>query len=103
MIVRRIPNGGAPVLSIDVSPEPVGYRRLAGLDAASPIPDVPVGACRALIVVSGAAVRWRDDGQAPTPQVGMPTAVGETIEFLGDVSALQFIGPGAVIDIALYR
>lgn len=103
MITDRTVAGGPAILGVDVSPVAVGYRQLAGLDAASTIPDVPPGACRALIAVSGAPVRWRDDGVMPTPQVGMPIAAGETIEFLGDVSALQLIGPGAVVDVSLYR
>jgi hypothetical protein len=102
MIVHRTANGGPPVLSIDVSPEPLGYRQLAALDAVSAIPDVPARACRALVSVSGAAVRWRDDGQDPTAQLGMPVSPGETFEYLGDVSALRFIGPGASLDVSLY-
>lgn len=103
MIVDRTIGGGPVILGADVSPVPVGYRQLTDLSAAVTIPDVPAGACRALIAVSGGPVRWRDDGQEPTAQLGMPIAAGETVEYLGDVSALRFIGPGASLDVALYR
>lgn len=103
MIAHRTVSGQPPLLSVDVSPEPVGYRQLANLDTATAIPNTPPNACRAIISVSGAPIRWRDDGTPPTSTVGMPIAAGETVEFLGDVSALQLIGSGAVVDIALYR
>lgn len=103
MIVHRTANGGPPVLSIDVSPEPLGYRQLADLDTVKAIPDVPPDACRVLVSVSGAAARWRDDGQDPTSTAGMPVSPGETFEYLGPVSELRFIGPGASLDVSLYR
>jgi hypothetical protein len=45
----------------------------------------------ALIIAEGAAVRWRDDGAAPTASVGMPLAVGVPLQYDGDLSKIRFI------------
>ena len=45
----------------------------------------------ALIRCESQAVRWRDDGIAPTASVGMPLAVGDVLEYDGDLKAIQFI------------
>ncbi len=45
----------------------------------------------ALITPEGQAVRWRDDGVAPTSTVGMPLAAGVTLQYDGDLSKIKFI------------
>lgn len=45
----------------------------------------------ALIRCETQAVRWRDDGVAPTASVGMPLAVGDVLEYDGDLKSIQFI------------
>jgi hypothetical protein len=45
----------------------------------------------ALIVAETQAVRWRDDGTAPTASVGMPLAVGTSLSYDGDLKAVRFI------------
>jgi hypothetical protein len=51
------------------------------------------------------AVRWRDDGGAPTATIGMEILTGSTYVYNGTVSALQFIaGTGSpLLDVAFYR
>lgn len=45
----------------------------------------------ALIRCETQAVRYRDDGTAPTASVGMPLAVGDVLEYDGDMKKIQFI------------
>lgn len=43
------------------------------------------------IIVEGAAVRYRDDGTAPTATVGQPLAIGVELLYTGAPNKLQFI------------
>jgi len=59
----------------------------------------------ALITIEAQAVRWRDDGTAPTAAVGMPLAVGATLKYdANNINSLQFIGQvaGAIINVTYY-
>jgi len=58
----------------------------------------------ALIVAEGAAVRWRDDGVAPTSTVGMPLAVGVPLQYDGDLTKIRFIQQAAtgIINVSYY-
>ncbi len=61
---------------------------------------------KVLLVAETGAVRWRDDGVAPTPSSGMiiePTM--PVFEYSGDVTSLLFIAvSGTVaIDASFYR
>lgn len=58
----------------------------------------------ALIVAEGAAVRWRDDGVAPTSTVGMPLAVGVPLQYDGDLTKIRFIQQVAtgIINVSYY-
>ena len=58
----------------------------------------------ALITPEAQAVRWRDDGVAPTATVGMPLAVGVTLQYDGDLTQIQFIeqAGGAKLNISYY-
>lgn len=53
----------------------------------------------ALITPFTAAVRWRDDGVAPTASVGMPLAAGVTLQYDGDLSKIQFINSGGTAEL----
>jgi hypothetical protein len=59
----------------------------------------------AVITAEVQAVRYRDDGVAPTASVGMPLAVGTPIEYQGTISALQFIAQtsGGIVNILFYK
>ncbi len=65
----------------------------------------PSGAGMALITVEAQAVRWRDDGTAPTATVGMPLAVGQSMSYFGDMTKIQFIAQvaGGIINVSYYR
>lgn len=68
----------------------LGYQQITSLSAATAL-TVPTGATMALIVPETQAVRWRDDGTNPTASVGMPVAVGEALNYDGDLSRIRFI------------
>jgi hypothetical protein len=58
----------------------------------------------AVIIPEAQAVRWRDDGTAPTASVGMPLAVSQPLHYDGDLTKIRFIEQvsGAKINIAYY-
>ena len=68
----------------------LGYQQITSLSASTAL-TVPTGATMALIIPELQAVRWRDDGVAPTASVGMPLAVGTSLSYDGDLKAIRFI------------
>lgn len=51
------------------------------------------------------AIRFRDDGVAPTATVGQPLAVGTTLEYMGTMSAVKIIEQtgGAKVNASFYK
>lgn len=94
-------NSTTPKVIIDAW-VPLGYQQIVSPAAATGL-TVPAGATMALISVSGATMRWRDDGTAPTAGVGMPVAAGQEFQYSGNLAAIQVIGTGATLDISYYR
>lgn len=89
----------------------LGYQQITSLSSATgltvPSKDVQGLNARpsiALITPEGQAVRWRDDGVAPTATVGMPLAVGVTLQYDGDLTQIKFIEQtaSAKINISYY-
>lgn len=82
---------------------PLGYQQITSLSSSTAL-TVPRGAIVALIQPETQAVRWRDDGTAPTASVGMPLAVGETLPYTGYLENLRFIEQvaSAKLNIAYY-
>jgi hypothetical protein len=68
----------------------LGYQQITSLSSAQAL-TVPAGATMALIVPETQAVRWRDDGTVPTASVGMPVAIGEPLNYDGDLNRIRFI------------
>ena len=93
----------APPLS---KKKPLGYFQFA-VDATTAEDlsqvTIPQGADWALIIPS-AAIRWRDDGTAPTAAVGMPLAAGGSLEFDSDSRKMKLISQAgnADINVAFY-
>ena len=58
----------------------------------------------ALIICETQAIRWRDDGVAPTATVGMPLATGVPLQYDGDITNIRFIEQvaGAKLNISYY-
>ena len=82
-----------------------GYQRVTSTASAFGMPSPPAGARRAIIQAEGQALRWRDDGQAPTASVGMTIPAGGELRYDGaDMSALRLIAAtsGAIANIAYY-
>lgn len=89
----------------------LGYQQITSLSAAASL-TVPVVDANglsakpaiALITPESQAVRWRDDGTAPTASVGMPLAAGVTLQYDGDLTKIQFIEQtaSAIINISYY-
>ena len=89
----------------------LGYQQITSLSSAPKL-TVPqkdlsglAGSPRiAIITPEAQAVRWRDDGVAPTASVGMPLAVGVTLQYDGDINQIQFIEQtgGAKLNITYY-
>lgn len=69
----------------------LGYQQIAsGLSSATRL-TVPIGATYCVIVAETQAVRWRDDGAAPTSSVGMPLATGVALLYDGNLAEIRFI------------
>ena len=66
---------------------------------------LPKGAAIASLVAEAQAVRWRDDGIAPTATIGMPLATGVVLGYGGeDPARCQVIeqSASATLTIAFY-
>ena len=81
----------------------LGYQQITSLSASTAL-TVPTGATMALITAETQAVRWRDDGVAPTASVGMPLATGVSLSYDGDLKAIRFIQQtaSATLNVAYY-
>lgn len=85
--------------------EALGYTQIAVGSSASGLTP-PAGTSLALIKVEAAAVRWRDDGTAPTTTVGFPMADTDPVfEYSGSISAIKFIAQSGspVLNVAFYK
>jgi hypothetical protein len=89
----------------------LGYQQITTLSSATSltVPDKDVQGlnCKpsiSLITPEGQAVRWRDDGVAPSATVGMPLAAGVTLQYDGDLTKIQFIEQvsGAKLNVTYY-
>lgn len=81
--------------------KPLGYAQDDTISAASPLPGLAnarsggkqVVSC--LIQAEGQAIRWRDDGVAPTAAIGMIIPVNTVLEYDGDFDDFQCIESAA--------
>lgn len=91
---------------------PLGYAQYAistatklehGLGTSSV--DIPAGASRMQIVVSTQAIRYRDDGVAPTTTVGYPKPTSSEFAYSGNLSSVQFVAQTgtATLDVLFYK
>jgi hypothetical protein len=57
-----------------------------------------------VICIETAAIRWRDDGTAPTTSVGMPIAAGGCFNYSGTFATLRVIAQtgSPVVNIGFY-
>lgn len=80
----------------------IGYQQITSLNAAAglTVPTMDLSGNKqqptiAIIISETQAVRWRDDGVAPTATVGMPLAAGVALQYDGDLSRIKFIEQAA--------
>lgn len=98
-----------------VAGKALGHAQSAAVDASTLISSltfgsnagagIPVGTTDLLIQPQAQAIRWRDDGTAPTATVGYPLAVGAELRYNGqNLAALRVISQaaGAVVNVAAY-
>lgn len=84
-----------PTTAAAITPStPKGYQQIVGLAAATAL-TVPAGSTYAVITTQGQAVRWRDDGTAPTAAIGMELLVGQALNYNGSLAAIEFIQEAA--------
>ena len=81
----------------------LGYQQITSLTSSTAL-TVPAGASMAVIVPEGQALRWRDDGVAPTATVGMPVYVGAVLNYDGDLKLIRFIqqASGGILNVSYY-
>lgn len=85
--------------------QPLGYAQSGAVDASTLISSlafgsnpagIPAGTTLIIIQPQTQAIRWRDDGTAPTAAVGYPLAVGAELRYTGrGMSALRVISQSA--------
>jgi len=80
----------------------MGYQQITSLSASTALTvptqtQVGLAASPAIAIITpeSQAVRWRDDGVAPTASVGMPLAAGATLQYDGDITKIRFIEQAA--------
>jgi hypothetical protein len=73
----------------------LGYEQITNLSAAVGFTSIPAGTRSVWVCPESQAVRWRTDAN-PTATVGMPIAVGTTMEFtLAQLASVKFIEQAA--------
>lgn len=93
----------------------LGYAQSAAVDASTLISSltfgsnagagIPTGTTTLLIQPQTQAIRWRDDGIAPTATIGYPLAVGAELRYTGqNLAALRVISQtaGAIINVVAF-
>jgi hypothetical protein len=100
---------GTPVIGGGATP--LGYQQISAATLATATAlTIPAGASVALVSVDTAAVRWRDDGTAPTTSIGMQligtATLSPTLAFAGaSMAAVKFILVGAgspILNVSYY-
>lgn len=85
---------------------PCGYQQITPTTATKLT--IPTGICSQVTAiifsVTGATVRYRDDGTAPTASTGVQYPAS-SVPYLyeGSIANIQFIGAGATLDVLFYK
>lgn len=92
--------------------KPLGYilTSAGAIDAAVTVGSlfpggaIPLGAQLLIIQPVVQAIRWRDDGIAPTTTIGYPLIVGGELRYTGALAGLRVISQvaGAILNIIAY-
>lgn len=87
---------------------PLGYCQLTSLASSTLVSScsggIPALTGWAIICIETAAIRWRDDGVAPSTTVGMPVAIGQCFYYSGTFATLRLIAQSGspVANISFY-
>lgn len=82
----------------------LGYVQITGLSASTGL-TIPAGTTLILITPQAQAIRWRDDGIAPTAAIGYPLAVGGELQYSSSgMASLRFIEQvaGSTINVTFF-
>jgi len=89
---------------------PLGYAQTSNLASAASFAglgiSVPTDTIMILISCEGGAIRWRDDGTAPTASVGMPLTDGQEFQYtVVDFSKINFIAQSGspILNFGFYK
>lgn len=97
-----------------VADKPLGYAQAAAgaVDSSTlvstlsfnGVAGIPLGTQLLLITPEAQAIRWRDDGTAPTATVGYPLAAGSELRYTGNPANLRVISQtaGAILNVVAY-
>jgi len=88
----------------DQSLTPVGYEQHVSFSGAA-VPLKIKDSSYLLLQATGTAVRWRDDGTAPTATVGMQLDANQDFWYTGDPKAIKAIGidGSSVLNVSGYK
>lgn len=99
-------------MGLKVTDKCIGYVQMTSVDTAAGL-TYPTNVQTAgphqpnfvKIVCEAQAIRYRDDGVAPTATVGMPLAVGTELRYDGDLRKIQVISQvaGAIVNLLFYN
>lgn len=99
----------AAVADSSIRRTPCGYQQLSSAQLATAQKlTIPTAICPQVTAivfsVSGASVRYRDDGTSPTTSAGVSYPVS-SVPYLyeGSIANIQFIGTGATLDVLFYK
>ena len=87
---------------------PLGYCQLTSIASSTLVSScfggIPALSGWAVICIDTNAIRWRDDGVAPTAAVGMPVAAGQCMFYSGTFATLRVIAQtgSPVVNINFY-
>lgn len=85
------------------SPRALGYQQ-ATVDTSTAL-TIPAGTDYFILTCTTQAIRWRDDGTAPTAAIGYPLAVNVEMRYdSGNMTAFRAISQvaGAIINVCYY-
>ena len=84
--------------------DPLGFVQV-NVTTARGLPSIPPTATVAVINIEGSAIRWRDDGKAPTLTTGMPIGAGSTFSYSGALPAFSMIAlaGSSIVNVSYYR
>lgn len=103
--------GTSAIADSGVRRTPCGYQQLTSIDTAVSL-TIPTTLCgpgpvtMIQFTAEAQAIRYRDDGVAPTAAVGIPIAVGTLpVTYEGSITKIQFISQtsGAKLNISYYK